>query len=34
MGVIGSGTGIMLAVTSMYCYFDGRASSGIGAIGL
>jgi hypothetical protein len=34
MGVIGSGTGIMLAVTGMYSYFDGRASSGIGAIGL
>ena len=34
MGVIGSGTGIMLAVTVMYSYLDGGASSGIGALGL
>ena len=34
MGVIGSGTGIMLGVTIMYSYFEGRASSGIGALGL
>ncbi|KAM0910646.1 hypothetical protein ACQ4PT_014025 [Festuca glaucescens] len=33
-GVIGSGTGIMLAVTVMHSYFDGGASSGIGPIGL
>lgn len=35
MGVTGSGTGIMLAVTGIYSsYFDARASSGIGAIEL
>ncbi|KAK1632085.1 hypothetical protein QYE76_006400 [Lolium multiflorum] len=34
MGVIGSGTGIMLAVTVMHSYFDSGASSGIGPIGL
>ncbi|CAM0952140.1 unnamed protein product [Alopecurus aequalis] len=34
MGVIGSGTGIMLAITVIYSYFDSRASSGIGTLGL
>ncbi|CAM0952139.1 unnamed protein product [Alopecurus aequalis] len=34
MGVIGSGTGIMLAVTVIYSFFDSRASSGIGTLGL
>jgi protein transport protein SEC61 subunit alpha len=33
VGVFGSGTGIMLAVTALYPYFDGRAGE-VGVFGL